>query len=100
MIVSIMGLPVDKYRPERNENLQARCPFGEEVPAQSQQLVAESLDDVLSLPVDEVWGLAVDEIGTVIDGSREKKHTCPFVLVVSGDFKSGLSAKVLNLRIP
>jgi len=80
MIAHIMGFPVDKYRPGRNENPQAGCPFGEDVAAKTQQLVAESIEQVLSLPVEEVWGLTVDEIGTVFDGSREKKahlSVCP-----------------------
>jgi len=80
MIAHIMGFPVDRYRPGRNEDPQAGCPFGEDVAARTQQLVAESIEQVLSLPVEEVWGLTVDEIGTVIDGSREKKahlSVCP-----------------------
>jgi len=80
MIAHIMGFPVDKYRSGRSEDPGAGCPFGENVAARTQQLVAESLKNVLSLPVDEVWGLTVDEIGTVIDGSREKKahlSVCP-----------------------
>jgi hypothetical protein len=80
MIAHIMGFPVDKYRSGRNEDPQAGCPFGENVPAQTQRLVKESLEEVLSLPVEEVWALTVDEIGTVIDGSREKKahlSVCP-----------------------
>lgn len=73
MIAHVMGFPVNRYRPGRNEDPQAGCPFGEDVAARTRRLVTESLDDVLSLPVEEVWGLTVDEIGTVIDGSREKK---------------------------
>jgi len=80
MITNIMGFPVDKYRSGRNEDPHAGCPFGENVAARTQQLVKESLENVLSLPVEEVWGLTVDEIGTVVDGSREKKahlSVCP-----------------------
>ncbi|MHC4749938.1 MAG: hypothetical protein ACYTFW_08695, partial [Planctomycetota bacterium] len=80
IIAHIMGFPVDKYRPGRNEDPQAGCPFGEGVPARTLQMVSESIEQVLSLPVEEVWGLTVDEIGTVIDGSREKKahlSVCP-----------------------
>ncbi|UCG49496.1 MAG: hypothetical protein JSU94_06870 [Phycisphaerales bacterium] len=80
MIAHIMGFSVDKYRPGRSEDPQAGCPFGEDVAKRTQQLVAESLENALSLPVEEVWGLTVDEIGTVIDGSREKKahlSVCP-----------------------
>ncbi|MHC4169091.1 MAG: beta-galactosidase trimerization domain-containing protein, partial [Planctomycetota bacterium] len=54
--------------------------FGDDVADRTRQMVRQSLDDVLSLPVEEVWGLTVDEIGTVIDQSREKKAhlaVCP-----------------------
>ncbi len=80
MIAHIMGFPVDKYRPGRNEDPQAGCPFGEDVAKPTEQLVAESLESALSLPVEEVWGLTVDEIGTVIDASRGMKahlSVCP-----------------------
>jgi len=80
MIAPVMGFPVDKYRQGRDENPQAGCPFGDDVAARTQRLAAESLEGVLSLPVEEVWGLTVDEIGAVIDGSREKKahlSVCP-----------------------
>ena len=80
MIAHVMGFPVERYRPGRNEDSQAGCPFGETVADRTRRLVKQSLDDVLSLPVEEVWGLTVDEIGAVIDQSREKKahlSVCP-----------------------
>jgi len=80
MISGVMGFPVEQYRAGRNEDAQAGCPFGEDVAERTRQLVAESLEGIVSLPIEEVWGLTVDEIGTVIDGSREKKAhlaVCP-----------------------
>ncbi len=80
MIAPVMGFPLEKYREGRDENPQAGCPFGDDVAARTQRLVAESLEGVMSLPVEEVWGLTVDEIGAVVDGSREKKahlSVCP-----------------------
>jgi hypothetical protein len=80
MISGVMGFPVEQYRAGRNEDAQAGCPFAEDVAERTRQLVAESLEGIVSLPVGEVWGLTVDEIGTVIDGSREKKAhlaVCP-----------------------
>jgi len=80
MIAHVMGFPVDKYRQGRNEDPQAGCPFGDDVAERTRQMVRQSLDEVLSFPVEEVWGLTVDEIGTVIDQSREKKahlSVCP-----------------------
>jgi hypothetical protein len=80
IIAHIMGFPVDRYRPGRNEDPQAGCPFGKNIADRTQRMIRQSLDQVLSLPVEEVWGLTVDEIGTVIDQSREKKAhlaVCP-----------------------
>ncbi len=80
MIAHVMGFPVTRYRPGRSEDAQAGCPFGDNVASETERLVEESLEHVLSLPVAEVWGLTVDEIGTVIDASREKKahlSVCP-----------------------
>ncbi len=80
MIAPVMGFPLERYRPGRNEDPQAGCPFGDNVADRTRLSVEQSLKEVLSLPVEEVWGLTVDEIGTVIDQSREKKahlSVCP-----------------------
>ncbi|MHC4538441.1 MAG: beta-galactosidase trimerization domain-containing protein [Planctomycetota bacterium] len=80
IIAHVMGFPVNRYRPGRSEDPQAGCPFRDDVADRTRRMVRQSLDDVLSLPVEEVWGLTVDEIGTVIDQSREKKAhlaVCP-----------------------
>ncbi len=80
MIAHVMGFPVERYRPGRSEDPQAGCPFGDDVADTTRRLIEQSLGEVLSLPVEEVWGLTVDEIGTVIDQSREKKahlSVCP-----------------------
>lgn len=80
MIAPVMGFPVPRYRPGRNVDPQAGCPFGENAARETERLVEESLQHALSLPVSEVWGLTVDEIGTVIDASAEKKahlSVCP-----------------------
>jgi len=80
MIAHVMGFPVERYRQGRNEDPQAGCPFGEHVADSTRRMVRQSLDDVRSLPVEEVWGLTVDEIGAVADQSREKKahlSVCP-----------------------
>ena len=80
MLSHVMGFPVPSYREGRQSDPQAGCPFGDDVAAVTRQQVEESLQSVLDLPVDEVWGLTVDEIGTVIDRSAEKKGhlaACP-----------------------
>ncbi|MHC4628020.1 MAG: hypothetical protein ACYTDV_13655, partial [Planctomycetota bacterium] len=79
-IAPVMGFPVERYRPGRSEDPQAGCPFGDDVADRTRRLVEQSLEEVLSLPVEEVWGLTVDEIGAVVDQSREKKahlSICP-----------------------
>jgi hypothetical protein len=80
MIAHVMGFPIEAYRAGRNESPQAGCPFGEDVAAQTRRLVQESLDHALAQTAEEVWGLTVDEIGTVVDQTREKKahlSVCP-----------------------
>ena len=54
MIAHVMGFPVERYRPGRNEDPQAGCPFGDDVAERTRQLVEQSLKEVLSLPVEEV----------------------------------------------
>jgi len=68
-----MGFPVPRYREGRQQDPEAGCPFGQGVAERTRAAVDDSLASVLDLPVDEVWGLTVDEIGTVIDLSREGK---------------------------
>jgi hypothetical protein len=80
MLTHVMGFPVPNYREGRPNDPQSGCPFGDNVETVTAQQVDESLQSVLDLPVDEVWGLTVDEIGTVIDRSPEKKGhlaACP-----------------------
>lgn len=57
----------------------AGCPFAPGVAARTQENIA-ALRELLKLPVDEVWGRTVDEIGAVVDGTPEgKAHlaVCP-----------------------
>jgi hypothetical protein len=80
MLSHVMGFPVPSYRADRASDPQAGCPFGNNVAEVINGQVEESLRSILQLPVDEVWGLTVDEIGTVIDRSAEKKGhlaACP-----------------------
>ncbi len=80
MITGVMGFPAPRFREGRPADPEAGCPFGENVPSRTSEMVQESLRSILALPVDEVWGLTVDEIGTVIDQSPEKKahlSVCP-----------------------
>ncbi|MHC4399778.1 MAG: hypothetical protein ACYTG0_08870, partial [Planctomycetota bacterium] len=80
MLTHVMGFPVPTYREGRPSDPQSGCPFGDQVGAVTDEQVRESLRSALELPVEEVWGLTVDEIGTVIDRSPEKKGhlaACP-----------------------
>jgi hypothetical protein len=96
MIAHVMGFPVERYRPGRSEDTQAGCPFGDDVGDTTRRLVEQSLDEVLSLPVEEVWALTVDEIGTVIDQSRQKKahlSVCPRCIKGFQDWLKGKGLK-------
>jgi hypothetical protein len=80
MLTHVMGFPVPTYREGRQSDPQSGCPFGDNVAEVTREQVEASLQSALELPVDEVWGLTVDEIGTVIDRSPEKKKhlaVCP-----------------------
>lgn len=96
MIAHVMGFPVERYRQGRNEDPQAGCPFGDDVRNKTQRLVEQSFEEVLSLPVEQVWGLTVDEIGTVIDQSREKKAHLSFCPRCIKGFQDWLKQKDLK----
>jgi hypothetical protein len=80
LISHVMGFPVPNYRKGRRADPEAGCPFGKGVPERIREGVASSLKSALSEPAQEVWGLTVDEIGTVIDRSPQGKahlSECP-----------------------
>lgn len=80
LITHAMGFPVPNYREGRPVDPEAGCPFGKGVPERIREGVANSLKSALSEPAQEVWGLTVDEIGTVIDRSPQGKahlSKCP-----------------------
>ena len=76
-----MGFPVPSYRKDRQDNdPEAGCPFGSKVAALSAAGVKRAVEQNLKVPLEEVWALTIDEIGSVFDQSAEgKKHmdTCP-----------------------
>ena len=96
LIAHVMGFPVGSYRPGRDEDPQIGCPFGDQVTAETERLVAESLQEALRWPVDEVWGLTVDEIGTVIDRTAEKKSHLAACPRCAAAFRDWLAAKSLH----
>lgn len=71
-IAPVMGYPVATWRSGRTNDPEAGCPYAPGVAQRTAEAVAGSLA-VLKLPVASVWGLTVDEIGTVIDRSAEGK---------------------------
>lgn len=71
--VGIMGYPVPRHRADRQSDPQSGCPFGEGVAARTEEAVREALAQMHATGVPEVWGLTVDEIGTVVDLSAEGK---------------------------
>ena len=79
-IVPVMGFPVPVHREGRPADPEAGCPLAEGIAERTRAGVEESLEKVRNLPVGEVWGLTVDEIGTVVDRSPEGKahlSVCP-----------------------
>lgn len=78
--VQIGGFPVAKSKSREAAVPEAGCPYGSHVPEITRQNVLNALNLVLPLPVGEVWGRTVDEIGAVIDLTPEKKEhlsVCP-----------------------
>jgi hypothetical protein len=98
MLSHVRGFPVPSFREGRKNDPQAGCPFGDNVAAVTREQVDESLRSVLDLPVDEVWGLTVDEIGTVIDRSAEKKGHLAACPRCTSAFQRWLAAKDLTPR--
>ena len=79
MIGRATGYPVPRYREGRYEADDAGCPYGPAVAEQTEEGIRDSLK-ALEIPVPEVWGLTVDEIGVVVDRSAQKKQhlaLCP-----------------------
>ncbi len=75
-----MAYPVPVFRKGRQNDPEAGCPFAAGVRSRTEEAVAASLESMRSRGVPEVWGLTVDEIGTVADRSPEgKSHfaRCP-----------------------
>lgn len=96
MITHVMGFPVPRFREGRPADAEAGCPFGENLPERTSEMVKDSLRSIHDIPVDQVWGLTVDEIGTVIDQSPEKKahlSVCPGCIRA---FQAWLKAKGLT----
>lgn len=96
LLMPMMGFPVPRYREGREEDPEAGCPFGPGVAERTRTAVDASLGAVLDLPVDEVWGLTVDEIGTVIDLSREGKAHLATCERCGTAFREWLKAKGLQ----
>jgi len=77
--LGITGYPVPSARGPQNAPPEAGCPFAPGVAARTREGIGQALD-VLRLRVGEVWGLTVDEIGSVYDRAPEgKEHLalCP-----------------------
>jgi hypothetical protein len=96
MEIGVMGFPVPRHRADRPPEPEAGCPFAPGVPQRTREAVEEALKTALSMPVEELWGLTVDEIGSVFDLAPEgKAHpaTCPHCAAA---FRQYLAAKGLS----
>lgn len=74
----------------------AGCPFHPQVAERSAAGVKAAMEAALALEVDEIWGITVDEIGSVFDLSPEGKahiSTCPHCAAGFREFlaKEGLT---------
>jgi hypothetical protein len=69
------GYPVPSYRKDRPQQVDPAmgCPSHPSVSQVQQEQIAHAMASVAHLPVDQVWGLTVDEIGAVIDRSPQGK---------------------------
>ena len=79
-IVQVGGYPVVPRPRVKNDDLEAGCPFSPRVPGLKQAAITSSLDEMRGAGTPEVWGLTVDEIGVVFDGSNDGKahvEKCP-----------------------
>lgn len=78
--IQIAGFPVPTHRAGRPVDPEAGCPFAPGVAQRTEEAIAASLAAMSEQPVDEVWALTVDEIGSVFDAAPEgKRHVavCP-----------------------
>ena len=96
LLVRVMGFPVPVFRPGRPLDPEAGCPFGLGVAERTFRGVEESVEAVVDLPVDQVWGLTVDEIGTVIDRSPEGKGHLAACPRCAAGFRRWLAARGLK----
>jgi len=94
-IAPSMGYPVPTYRAGRSNDPECGCPYAPGVAARTTEGVAAALT-LLDLPVAEVWGLTVDEIGTVIDRSAEGKGHLAVCPRCAEGFRSYLKARGLR----
>ena len=94
-ILPAMGYPVPTWRPPRLKDPEAGCPYAPGVRQRTADGVKQSLA-VLELPVGEVWGLTVDEIGTVIDRSPEGKGHLAVCPRCAAGFREFLKARGLT----
>jgi len=78
-IAPMMDYPVPSYRAGRKSDPECGCPYAPGVGERTRAGIARSLK-ALDLPVGTVWGLTVDEIGSVFDRTPEGKGhlgVCP-----------------------
>lgn len=91
-----MGFPIVGYRKGAGEPPpDAGCPFGPKVPELTAEAVKRSVEDNVKIPVDQVWALTVDEIGSVFDATPQGKthmDTCPQCAEAFREYAKSLGA--------
>src|ERR1051325_5023688 len=95
-ITHAMGFAVPEYQQGRAANdPEAGCPFGSKVPALIARGVKRSIEENAAIPVEQVWALTVDEIGSVMDRTPEGKahmNNCPRCIAAFRDYAKGIGA--------
>ena len=97
--LGIMGYPVPSAQAGRAAPPEAGCPFAPGVAARTKEGIEQALG-VLKLRADEVWGLTVDEIGSVYDRAPEgKEHLalCPLCAEGFRAYLKGIGIKPADL---
>ncbi len=72
-ITHIMGYTVPRYRAGRTVTPDMGCPFHPTMKSKIDEGVRDSLQTAFSKPVEEVWALTVDEIGSAVNLSPQRK---------------------------
>ena len=93
--LAAMGYPVPRAAKGKTPEPEAGCPFAPGVPQRTKDAVEQAME-LRKLHIDQVWGITVDEIGSVFDHAPEgKSHValCPRCAEGFREYLKGLGLK-------